>query len=85
METYQGVTESDTTVQLMYTQDIALNFLNFSTQYQTKHKPRLLMFLAIYLHVFARVCACSVVSHSVTPWTVAHQAPRSMGFPRQEY
>ena len=21
----------------------------------------------------------------VTPWTVAHQAPRSMGFPRQEY
>ena len=27
----------------------------------------------------------SVVSHSVTPWTVAHQAPRSMGFSRQEY
>ena len=22
---------------------------------------------------------------SVTPWTVAHQAPLSMGFPRQEY
>ena len=21
----------------------------------------------------------------VTPWTVAHQAPLSMGFPRQEY
>ena len=21
----------------------------------------------------------------VTPWTVAHQAPPSMGFPRQEY
>ena len=33
----------------------------------------------------------SVVSHSVmsdtfvTPWTVAHQAPRCIGFPRQEY
>ena len=26
----------------------------------------------------------SVVSDSVTPWTVAHQAPPSMGFPRQE-
>ena len=32
-----------------------------------------------------------VLSHSVmpdtpvTPWTVAHQAPLSMGFPRQEY
>ena len=27
----------------------------------------------------------SVVSDSVTPWTVAHQAPQSMGFSRQEY
>ena len=25
------------------------------------------------------------MSDSVTPWTVAHQAPLSMGFPRQEY
>ena len=24
-------------------------------------------------------------SSSVTPWTVAHQAPLSMGFSRQEY
>ena len=27
----------------------------------------------------------SVVSDSVTPWTVAHQAAPSMGFPTQEY
>ena len=27
----------------------------------------------------------SVVSDSATPWTVAHQAPPSMGFSRQEY
>ena len=27
----------------------------------------------------------SVVSDSVTPWTMARQAPLSMGFPRQEY
>ena len=28
----------------------------------------------------------SVVSNSfVTPWTIAHQAPLSVGFPRQEY
>ena len=27
----------------------------------------------------------SVMSNSVTPWTVAHQAPLSMGFSRQEY
>ena len=29
--------------------------------------------------------SCSVVSDSVTPWTVAYQAPPSMGFSRQEY
>ena len=28
---------------------------------------------------------CSVVSDSVRPWTAAHQAPLSMGFPRKEY
>ena len=27
----------------------------------------------------------SVMSDSVTPWTVAQQAPLSMGLPRQEY
>ena len=31
------------------------------------------------------VCACSVVSDSVTLWTVALQAPLSMGFSREEY
>ena len=32
------------------------------------------------------VCSHSVVSDScATPWTVAHQAPLSMGFSRQEY
>ena len=37
--------------------------------------------------VWARACtqSCWVVSSSVTLWTVAHQAPLSMGFPRQEY
>ena len=29
--------------------------------------------------------SCSVVSNSVTPWTIAHQIPLSMGFSRQEY
>ena len=33
------------------------------------------------------ICALnhSVVSDSATPWTVVHQAPLSLGFPRQEY
>ena len=33
----------------------------------------------------APVCACSVVSDSATPWTVARQAPLSMGSSRPEY
>ena len=31
------------------------------------------------------VCACSVMSDSVTLWTVAHQAALSMQSSRQEY
>ena len=41
--------------------------------------------LCISLDILVCVCACSVMSDSKTPWTVAHQAPLSMGFPRQEY
>ena len=31
------------------------------------------------------VLSCSVMSDSATPWTLALQAPLSVGFPRQEY
>ena len=31
------------------------------------------------------MCVCSVTSVFAIPWTVAHQAPLSMGFLRQEY
>ena len=31
------------------------------------------------------MCTCSVISDPVTPWTIALQAPLSMGFPRQDY
>ena len=31
------------------------------------------------------VCTLSCVRVFATPWTIAHQAPLSMGFPRQEY
>ena len=45
------------------------------------------IFLAIQLIEYR--CCCCVVDKScptlVTPWTVAHQAPLSMGFPRQEH
>ena len=48
------------------------------------------MFLFSYVCVCVCICVC-VLSHFshvrlfVTPWTVAHQAPLSMGFSRQEY
>ena len=40
------------------------------------------------IRVRSYVCVCvshSVMSESLTPWTVAHQAPLSMEFSRQEY
>ena len=37
------------------------------------------------LKVKVRVKPFSLVRLFVTPWTVAHQAPLSMGFSRQEY
>ena len=40
----------------------------------------------VRVHVHACVCCCfSHVQLSITPWTVAHQPPLSMGFSRQEY
>ena len=40
---------------------------------------KLLLLLLLLLSRFSRVRLCA------TPWTAAHQAPLSMGFPRQEY
>ena len=37
----------------------------------------------VLAHVY--MLSCSIMSDSATPWTVARQAPLSMGFPRQEY
>ena len=45
----------------------------------------------MYIHhsITHYMCACmlslSVVSNFLQPWTVAHQAPLSVGFSRQEY
>ena len=41
----------------------------------------------VEVRAFCTLCAC-MLSHVrllATPWTVACQAPLSMGFPRQEY
>ena len=35
--------------------------------------------------MYVWACALSCVQLCVTSWTVTHQAPLSIGFPRQEY
>jgi len=40
----------------------------------------------IHIHILCVcACTCSRVQLFVTPWTVAHQTPLSMGFSRQEH
>ena len=39
----------------------------------------MMMFMCVYVQSLSRVQLFA------TPWTVAHQTPLSMGFPRQEY
>ena len=59
---------------------------HFSTRACTT-QPRLVS--AVSILRFVSLCACaqmlSCVQLFVTPWTVAHQAPLSMKFSRQEY
>ena len=58
---------------------------------QAYHLHSLHLSILTSSHVLLVSCLCAVLSHSsrvrlfATPWTVAHQAPLSMGFPRQEY
>ena len=52
---------------------------------------RSLLFIFIHQHFCATFCRERESMHAhcvllcVTPWTVAHQASLSMGYPRQEY
>ena len=45
----------------------------------------LVSFTWLFLSLPTTLLSHSVVSDSATPWIVAHQAPLSMGFSRQEY
>ena len=54
------------------------------TQFYHYHFPEKLSHLFIFLGA-CLLFSCSVMSHSETTWTVALQAPLSMGFSGQEY
>ena len=51
----------------------------FSCKYIRKCHP------VLFISSYEEVKSLSHVRLFVTPWTVAHQAPLSMGFSRQEY
>ena len=45
----------------------------------------LLEFVFLSFFIFKTKICVLVVSNSAIPWTLVHQAPLSMEFPRQEY
>ena len=64
---------------LIYFLKVSLRrFLYISTKLSNRKK-------AIYKTLFCHCCLVSHVQLFANPWTVALQAPLSMGFPRQEY
>ena len=77
----------------MYASDISLGEHDGGTVLVLWSKAQALGVLENKFHMeisgvvrkLVQVHACSVVSDSATPWTIALQATLSMGFPRQEY
>ena len=68
------------------------HMVNREKEYETGYKMTIIMLInlltaLVYVCIYIHACMLShsVVSNSVTPWTVAHQAPLSMEFFRQEY
>ena len=61
---------------------LLINVLVSCTDYYDSPVGSLLEELLKHVHVLS---CFSCVQLLVTPWTVAHQAPHSCDFPRQEY
>ena len=58
-------------------------------RYEKTHFQLYTLLCSLFNHAHIHICVCVYVCLScdqlfVTPWTVAHQAPLSMGFSRQE-
>ena len=52
---------------------------------RVKHMNKYSSLLPSYVMAISIVCVLSCVPLCVTPWTIARQAPLSMGFSRYEY
>ena len=59
--------------------------LNFSHSHRNFQFGKYLADIISTRDFFNLTVCHSVISDSATPWTVAHQAPLSMGFSRQEH
>ena len=64
-----------------------MNFIYAYKLFKTFHKRILSEILSAFLKkiVNTLVCVLSRIQLFATPWTVAWQAPLSMGFSKQEY
>ena len=65
-------------------------YMHVSIHIYIFHKGKICIYIYVYTCMYAYMLLLlfshEVVSNfSVTPWTVVHQAPLSMGFSRQEY
>ena len=60
------------------------HFFQFLNMLELSYDPVVLL-LGVYPATAAAAESLSHVQLLATPWTVAYQAPPSMGFPRQEY
>ena len=69
----------------MYYEEVSY-FLTSSETEAPNHSKYSRHTLSLYTYPkLVYMLSCSVMANSVTPWTVTHQPPLSMGFPRQEY
>ena len=68
------------------TESCTHNFTTPTTDHRSKHKPKAQCLLqSLPTSQKVKVKSLNRVQLFETPWTVAHQAPPSMGFSRQEY
>ena len=63
-----------------------INVISHINLYNHHHSQDTERVMVLPFRGFSRVCVCvrSHVQLFTTPWTVAHQAPLSMGFSRQQ-
>ena len=65
--------------------DLFSSLLDWVSWFWTPSSSSLLYFFCKSMGGAVLICFGRVWSTTVTPWTVAHQAPLSVGFPRPEY